>query len=164
MAIDTLNQGGKDVILPADVKARVENARNNVTVMEAETARLQKLAKEYTDKIAALRSEEAELDKKIGELNQKLDTLIDTIAHKQAHLKETEESLKFATGELRRVTDESQAISAEQTKRSAELDSRETSLKNYDEDVNARAVDLIEKESAFSAKVEKLKAVLQDIG
>lgn len=161
MAIDNLSQGGKEIPLPEDVQARIENARNNITILDAEATRLKKLIVIETEQINALHAEKVSCETSIKKLNSQIEDCIGTLASKKTELSVAEESVKVAESKLEGVRSESSTITAQLTKRSAELDSREKAIKFQEEDVNDRNLVLLSKETDHEAKVAKLKAAIE---
>lgn len=117
----TLNVPQSDVVLPEDIKRAVENARNNVTVAEAEVNRLRGLvvSMEYTigennktikdleDKIATLKEQENELTLNADILASKavkaqgdLDVVTEQLDAVNAQIKAIEDSIKVKTDQL----------------------------------------------------------------
>ncbi len=161
MSIDTLGQSGKNIPLPEDIKAHLENAKNNVTLMQAEAERLQKLAAQATDVVNQKHIEKNTLETKIDKLTEDAETLIKSVADRKVDLTMLEQKAFSAQKVLEDTRNESLAIIAAHTGRSAELDKREEEVKAYEENINQRSQALLKKEGDHAARVEKLQKAIE---
>ncbi len=161
MSIDNLGQSGPTVELPEDLKAHIENARNNVTTMEAEANRLQRLAQEAKDTVNQKHIEKTTLEKHVNKLTGDVEDLLTAGATKKAELAMLEEKAASAKKVLADIRAESLSIADAHTHRSAELDKRETEVKKYEENINIRIQALLKSETDHAAKVEKLRKAIE---
>lgn len=161
MAIDELGQAGKDIPLPDDITNRIENARNNVTILDAETARLTKIVKVETDKIHALVAEKHELVTSIEKLKATLEQTTTDVANKKIELAGVENKVILATKTVSDLENSAAKSTADLTQRSAQLDARETAANEMETKLNDRHITLTASEALHSAKVEKLKKALE---
>lgn len=161
MSIDNLGQTGPSIELPEDLKAHIENARNNVTTMEAEANRLQRLAQEAKDTVNQKHVEKNTLDKHIDTLTGSVEDLLTAGAMKKTELAMLEEKVAAAKKVLDDIRAESLSITDAHTHRSAELDRREIEVKKYEDNINIRIQALLKSETDHAAKVEKLKKAIE---
>ena len=161
MSLDNLGQGGKHTVLPEDLQAHIENARNSVTHMEAEYTRLQKLAFNEKSTIETLHVEKVNLNKALEELKKKEEVAIQSLAEKSLTLKEIEDKIIVGQKRLDSVLNDADVSTKTITLKHAELDTREVSIKNREEDINDRLIKLVQKETDHQAKVDKLKRAIE---
>lgn len=159
--MDNLSQSGQNVVLPEHVQQAIENARNNVSVLEAESTRLQKLVKEMKDNVEAKHSERVHLEKNIEILKKDLDSIIETTAKRSVELNNIEARIKTASDSLTAMVEKIDRSNKDFVVKMASLDVRDAALKKSEEEINKRHLDLIAKETDHAAKVEKLKRALE---
>jgi hypothetical protein len=161
MSIDNLGQSGQNIELPEDLRGHIENARNNVTLMEAEHIRLQKLVQECKDIVNQKHIEKTTLETNSFKLRQDIEDLINTITAKTVELQKIEEKVESAKKVFEDIKTESGNLATTNTQKSAELDKREADIQKYEGDVNNRIQILIKGEADHAAKVEKLKRAIE---
>jgi ribosome-binding protein aMBF1 (putative translation factor) len=59
--------------LPEDLKQHIENARNNLTLMEAELARLTKLSQQEKDTITSINAEKVDSQNQLDQVKKYLE-------------------------------------------------------------------------------------------
>lgn len=161
MSIDTLGQAPVNTPLPDDINAAIENARNSVTIMEAEYTRLQKLTYTEKDSLQKVHEEKTFLSSKIEEIKKEIEILINNNASKKMELLTTTTELENAQKSLREAMENANKVTSIHIMKSASLDARESSVTAREEDLNTRHVNLIERETRHEAKVEKLKRAIE---
>lgn len=159
--IDTLNQSSNQEPLPSDLQARIDNAKNNLSVFEAESTRLQKLTVTETNKILALKEEEVFIKAKIDNLKDELNSVLNETADRTVFLVGLKESVSLETRKLSDIKDEVVKHESKIVSDKADLDKREESIKYQEQSVNERNLDLIKRETDHNAKVEKLKRAIE---
>lgn len=161
MSIDNLNQSGATVPLPDDLQAQIENAKNSVSLMQAEYSRLQKLVLNEKDKLERIHDEKTNVDAKVFTVTNQIEELVKSLAQKQFDKIALDTEFENAKSNLAEATDKANTMTAVHTKKSAELDERETSIVAREENLNERLINLIQKETNHESKVDKLKRAME---
>lgn len=161
MSLDTLNQSTPQTPLPDDLQSRIENARNNITIMEAEYARLLKLSSDLDAKIKIQHAESKELEAQAEALTAKKEALVTDVTNLEVRASLVNDQVKIANVELLGVKSETEQLKLTNNASLTALNEREAEVKKHEEDINRREIELIAKENAHLQKVEKLKQALQ---
>lgn len=158
--MNDLGQSTEDTSIPVGLQSRIDNARNNVTVLDAEATRLQKVVREETEVINKLAVDKHHLREEIEKLENRVTDTVTDLATKKTQQTLLNDEIDVARAKLLDITLESGVINAKQTAISAALDAREVAIKANEEDLNTRNIALTASEVRHNAKVEKLKAAL----
>ena len=158
--IDTLNQTPQ-APLPDDIQSRIENAKNNITIMEAEYARLGKLSIELTAKINAQHAEVKSLEEVIASLSLKKESLITEVTDLGVKSAKVQSEIAERLAEVDSLRLEKEELIKVQNASLTELNERESQVKVHEDNINQREIDLIAKENAHLQKVEKLRQAIQ---
>lgn len=147
--------------LPGDLQARVENALNLVTSLEAEQARLAKMCGVETQKINALHEEKKYLESQILSLKAEIESIIQERDKKREDIKALQNQRNMLEDELEDLEKGSSSLKAESEGINKSLDSREKDIAKKEADIIKRQASLEKKESDHGAKVERLKEALK---
>jgi len=131
-----INNPGEDVVLPADLQAKIDAARNNLVILE-ETIKLKiaaKQAEEYT--ISQLIVQNEYLEATIATNNYKIKNLEDEISKNEDKLASVTIDVTNATNDLQALKDNADIINSLLETREAECLSRELAVKQRENDVN----------------------------
>lgn len=147
--------------LPGDLQARVENALNLLTSLEAEEVRLVKVRNLETQKINALHEEKKSLEKQIETLKGEVIDLAKSIEDGKTILGDFETKISIANNELADINSEVESANDQLTLKKGEAAKRENDSIVFENSIIERHRQLEEKELAHQAKVEKLKRAIE---
>lgn len=147
--------------LPGDLQARVENALNLVTSLEAEHARLEKMIGSQRSTINANHAEIKELEDKVKVGAETLNKLTLTLTDKADELNSLQYSIKDANHELEEATTQKVATISFVEEQKKDLATRITRVTELEAEIEKRLSDLHDKESKHQSKVEKLLEALK---
>ena len=159
--LDTLNQSAPQTPLPDDIQARIENARNNITIMEAEFSRLQKLSLELESKIKTQHVEMKSCEESINSLRSVEKALMSDVANLEVNKGNLTDSIIKAKSELAQIQEETKQLKEINNIEIAGINERENALEEKEKDIVKRIVDLEKKEVAHSQKVERLLKAIE---
>lgn len=149
------------VKLPEDLQAHIENARNNVTILEAEYKRLTKLCFDEKEVINNVHAEKVNVEAQIETIKKLLEVATTEYANKKFGIIALETESATAQQKLNAINAEVENQRASLVKRNADVDAREVSAKAHEDNLNAREISLLEKETRHESKVERLKRVIE---
>lgn len=157
----TLIQPESGIVLPEDVKQAVENARNNVTFLDAEAARLQKVAVLTKAEVNKGYEEKTNLEKKIGVLETTYTDIATKVSDKETEYDVLVKNLKMIKGEIETMStmlgDVTRSIDAQKV----EIKTKEADLQNQEDLLNKRAYILEQDIAEHKRKVERLKEAIE---
>ena len=147
--------------LPGDLQARVENALNLITSLEAEEVRLTKFITGKKQNIYDLHEEEKATLAKLQSLKKEIPDLENTVAITKGILNEMENHKALLTGDIEEATTNLLAITQEHESKKTEIISLQKGHEEAEKDINERLANLREKEDAHESKVERLKKAIE---
>ena len=149
--------------LPDDLIARVENAKNKITIMTAEYERLLKLSSELTIKINKQHIEDKDNSEKIAALEIKKEDLIKEVEDASLKLVEVKKATTDEEEKLDTLKTEIEQFIATKAAQTSDLDERQKKITKIEEDMERRLQVLAERETEHLSKVEQLKKAIQTI-
>jgi len=155
--MDNLNQSTPNIPLPEELQARIENAKNNLTLIEAEYSRLQKLVIDIDGQIKVKHIEFKELSDKIDEKNSILKSLNEEISDLESKKVSLTNSLVGITEQISTLESLSESYNSNFAKQKTELDNKEKELADRESLLIVKESDLTKRESEHLKKVEKIK-------
>ena len=159
--LDTLNQTGPQLPLPDDLQSRIENAQNNITIMEAEFKRLTKLSQDLTNDINAKHIVIKDLEESIDSLKIVDSTLNKAIQEKVNQNGFLGNDIDIKKSELAQIQEETKQLKEINEIAIAGINERETKLEEKEKEIAQRIADLLKKETAHSQKVERLLKAIE---
>ena len=154
------SQPENNIKLPEDVQKAVDAARDNVTVLQAEAARLGRIKQGLDRNIVTAQGALKDTETKIEVATEKLETVKKETATAQAALNEANQDLSTAQKQMEADTKAMKEKSEELAKTKEEIDNKFKELDAKDKDLKKREKDLSEREDAHEAKVRKLEEAL----
>lgn len=147
--------------LPGELQQRVENALNQVTMLQAEEARLTKLISQNTLIINNLHEEERACSSRIETLKSDIVDLEKDVEVSKEILNQLESQKTVTNNELAEVTTKLQVSANELSSTQARIDSVLKNHKDAEDDISNRLGKLQDKEIAHELKVERLKKAIE---
>lgn len=149
--------------LPDDLIARVENAKNNVTIMTAEYNRLLKLSSEMTVAVNNKHIEEKDLIDKVSALEIKKEDIIKVVEDETIELSKIQKEENDLQEKIVMMNTELEQYIAHSAARTSDLDAREKVVISNEKDIERRTTTLTEREKEHLSKVEQLKKAIATI-
>lgn len=152
-----VSQPQNDIPLPADMQKALENARNNVTVLNVETGRLTRLVGTLEKTISGLSVRESELKLKIEQAEKKLEEVLKEVSNQEIRKSEIEFESKTL---IKKNEQESVALSQvikEVAEEKSSLEKRERSLRDHENRVMVRETQVARHEVVLKEVAEELK-------
>ena len=156
-----LNNDTIQTPLPGDLQARVENALNLVTSLEAEHNRLQKMIGSQTQKINNNHEEIKSQEGKLKTLNSTNDGIMADIDKANSKLLELGYLIKDANHELEESTRKKIEIENDIVLKNDDLTRREQSVLEIENELQTRIEAHANDKQAHQKKVEKLLEALK---
>jgi len=157
-----INNPTEEVVLPKELQAKIDAARNNVVILE-ETIKLKiaaKQAEEYT--ISQLIVQKDDLEATIITDKDKITYLEEEISKKQILLSDINGELELSKTKVKELKDNSELVISSLEKREAECLAREIEIKNKEAELNKLSDKNIEDSNKLSEYVNKLNAVINE--
>ena len=152
-----INIPSEELKLPSEINKKIENVRNNITVLEAEANNLKKVC-------AAERYTIGELSKEKTELNEGISNLIIKSELSKTKLELSEKSYIDKSKELdelnkkfRLISDAIVLLEENKKKTLSVLEKKEYNLNVREKEITLREKNVLEKEIELKNKEEKLK-------
>jgi chromosome segregation ATPase len=147
--------------LPDEIAQAVTNARNNVSLLEAESQRLIKLAEGEKANLAKITEEKVSHETAIVSLKKDVEDGVNALATVRSQVVIAEGDLLNAKTSLKNINDEIEAKRASTVLKQQELDKREASVASLEASLNERQIELLKKEGDHELKVEKLRRAIE---
>lgn len=147
--------------IPGDLQARVENALNLVTSLEAEHARLTKMCSNETQKINSLHEEKKSIESSVLSLKSNMEAMKGDETASKIVLIDLEAKKTLATNELSEILSQLKIATQELESKVIEKHNHEDAMAIAESDMNERLGNLREKETAHELKVERLKKAIE---
>jgi len=160
MSMNNLGQSGKEIPLPEDLQARIENGQNTVTLLESESTRLQKLISAQQAELNKINEEKVSHERSLEKLSKELDSVIRQVADQKVIASSVDGAIKTAKALLEDIEKDIESKRASVVAEKASMDERDISLTRRENDIANRSRVLLEKEMAHEAKVAKLKEAI----
>ena len=145
--------------LPEDVERAVEQAKNNITVMQVETTRLTKFKIQLEKDVTDLNTQKSVLEENVKSLQSQSNKLISDNTTLQ-------ESVKTSSQTLEDIKKQQSIISEEITSQRAYLSVKQASLKQDRDAFDKEKTDLMESVQNYQAdkdELSKKKSFLQEL-
>lgn len=142
--------------LPGNLQARVENALNLVTSLEAEQARLIKFNESQKSEINSNHAEIKSMEGKISNLKDEISKLEKQVESSSGELNTLFMGIKSAEEDLEKTIAHRKSVWEESVAREKDVQRRESAVEKLEEDVRKRLAVLTENEQKHQRKVEKL--------
>lgn len=142
--------------LPGDLQARVENALNLVTSLEAEHARLEKMIGSQRQQINANHEEIKSCEGQLKTCHKSLDGILTNIDAANDKLNTLNYAIKDANHELEEANRQKIEITNFVAQQKSDLDARVAKVTELENGLNERIKAHTENESAHQKKVERL--------
>jgi len=147
--------------LPDEIAQAVTNARNNVSLLEAESQRLIKLTEGEKANLVKITEEKVSHETAIISLKKDVEAGVNALATVRSQIVIAEGDLLNAKTSLQNTNDEIEAKRASTVLKQQELDKREASVASLEAILNERQVELLKKEGDHELKVEKLRRAIE---
>lgn len=158
-----INSSSPSIPLPEDIINATEAARNNVSILEAESGRFERLISSQKRELVSIEGQKADLLKQVDDLKASIEVLVEDLSTKN-----TERTTLL--GDISEMEKELQDKRAEFALRSKELDERENDIDKAESKLQegilrhtSDSIKLEEDKKAFNAKVDALNKVLSNI-
>jgi predicted nucleic acid-binding Zn-ribbon protein len=146
----------ESVALPQEIQGALDHARNNVTVLEAESLRLAKLRMSLETEITAQVAKESELEEKIGELEERYAVMKSEV---EGIIKQKKDEMDKV--EALQATYES--ISKKLSDQEAELSAREIAVQMREHGFQVEHMEMRKKMADLDLEKEKIAEKLRKL-
>lgn len=147
--------------LPGDLQARIENAQNQVTQLEAEESRLSRLINSKKGEYNSLHTEFKSKESLFSDLKKAFDHVNADFTKKTDELNRLNYAIKDANHELEEAKRQKIETVNEIAQKTKDLEIQIAQANANDEAIHARHLTLSEKEKAHEEKVNRLLEALK---
>ena len=142
--------------LPGDLQARVENALNQVSTLELEANRLDKMVQVKKGELQNIHNEYKSIENSLKTSQVELDKTNLELTKVSASLNQVQYSIKDANHELEQATKNKVEIEKYVEEIKADLVNRTNRVKEAEAEIEKRLTDLHDKETTHQTKVQRL--------
>lgn len=154
MQIQTQNNTS---LIPDEMRKAIENAKNHIDALDAEAARLDKMAKSAKREYNQTHTDKVYLEGQVTKLEERKKTNEATIIKQVTTIEENALVIKGQNAKLNSIRDEAKRIQEESDAKIAELAKREEELAKMEKEVLQKKNSLIEIENELRTRIGKIK-------